>query len=319
MIAIEQNTERQIQRLGAQRQLYATAKRVLGAQVILGGPIAVAVALLALVNPIFKGDSALWGITVVLCDIFWLTPWQKGLRDAAARVQEAFDCDVLELPWNDVKAGKCPGPELIKEQFMKYQVWAERMPPLANWYAPAVGDLPLHIGRLVCQRSNCWWDSQQRRRYAVWVIGTVSVTFFIVFWLSLRSGFLMEDFILRVAVPLAPALLLGLRQFHEQRETAARLDKLKEYSEHLWNDALSGRSEIEITIKSRALQDEILENRRRSPLVFDRIYKRLQRDYDVQMNHGVAEFVTDAKRRLAAQRKLEARRKLEAKRKLEAS
>ena len=300
MITIEQNTAKQFQRLGAQRQLYATTKKVFGVQVALSGPVAVAASLFVIAYPAFKGYAALWGIIIALCDIFWLTPWQKRLRDVAARVQEAFDCDVLALPWNDVKAGKRPDPELIKEQSDKYQVWAAKMPPLSNWYASAVGALPLHIGRLACQRSNCWWDSQQRRRYAVWVIAVVVLIFTVVLGLSLKNGFTIEDFVLKVAAPLTPALLLGVRQFSEQMEAAARLDKLKEHSEHLWNDALSGKPEAEITAKARLLQDEILENRRKSPLVFDGIYKWLRRDYELQMNHGVAEFVAEAKHKLGA-------------------
>jgi predicted pore-forming effector associated with SMODS systems len=58
-----------------------------------------------------------------------------------------------------------------------------------DWYASAVGGLPLHIGRLACQRSNCWWDSKQRRRYAVWVIAVVVLIFAVVLGLSLGKGF----------------------------------------------------------------------------------------------------------------------------------
>ena len=165
-ILIEQNTERQLQRLGAQRQLYGTAKKVFIAQLILGGPVAVVTALLVGIFPKLRGYTALWGILVVLSDIVWFTPWQKRLRDAAARVQESFDCDVLSLPWNCLKAGNRPDPELVKERSEKYKKWAAKLPPLTNWYSSAIGDLPLHIGRLACQRSNCWWDSKQRRRYA---------------------------------------------------------------------------------------------------------------------------------------------------------
>ena len=124
--------------------------------------------------------------------------------------------------------------------------------------------------------------------------------FAVVLALSLGNGFTIEDFVLKVAAPLAPALLLGVRQCSEQVEAAARLDKLKEHAERLWNDALSGKPEAEITAKARLLQDEILENRRKSPLVFDGIYKRLRRDYELQMNHGVAEFVAEAKHKLGA-------------------
>jgi hypothetical protein len=208
-----------------------------------------------------------------------------------------FDCDVLRLPWNDLKAGKRPDPELVKEQSEKYQKWAASMTPVTDWYAAEVGDVPLHVGRLACQRANCWWDSKQRRRYAALVITAVLVVFVAVLWLALGKSFTIEDFVLKVAAPLAPALLLGLRQFTEQMDAAARLDKLKEHAERLWYDALSGMPEPETTTRARGLQDEILENRKRSPLVFDGIYKRLQRDYEAQMNHGVAEFIVEARQK----------------------
>jgi hypothetical protein len=298
MIAVEQNTERQLQRLAAQRQLYAFAKAIFGWQLILSGPIAVASAFAVMAFPAFKGIAAGWGLLVTLADIFWLTPWQKRLRIEAARIQEAFDCDVLELPWNDLKAGSRPDPEFVKEQADRYQRWGQRMPSLSSWYAPVVEALPLHIGRIACQRSNCWWDSKQRRRYAAWIISIVVAVFLIVLCVAFGNGFTIEDFVLKVVAPLAPAFLLGIRQFYEQIEAAARLDKLKEHSERLWKDALAGKSKTEVTSRSRNLQDEILENRRKSPLVFDGIFKRLRPSYEQQMNFGVAELVAEAKQEL---------------------
>jgi hypothetical protein len=297
-IPAAQNTDRQIQRLSAQRHLYAAAKTVFGWQVFLGGPVAVIFAFIVIVFPQIKGCAALWGILVSLCDLFWLTPWQKRLREKAARVQELFDCDVLSLPWNDLKAGSRPDPELIKEQSEKYQRWSTRMPTLRNWYGKDVGQLPLHVARIACQRTNCWWDSKQRRRYAVCVITLVLAVFATVSYLTFVRGFTIEDFVLKVAAPLAPALLLGVRQFNEQMDAARRLDKLKEHSERLWAEALSGTPEIEMTARARELQDEILENRKRGPLVFDVVYKLLQKRYEVQMNHGFAELVEEAKQRL---------------------
>jgi len=298
MIIIEQNTKRQLQRLAAQRQLYTTAKTIFGWQVFFGGPVAVVSAFLVLIIPSFKGIAAIWGIIVTLADLLWLTPWQKRLRELAASIQEAFDCDVLELPWNEVKVGKTPDPELIKEQSDKYSEGAEKMPPLLNWYAPAVDDLPLHIGRIACQRSNCWWDSKQRRRYAYCVIAAVALVFVVVIGLSVGAGFRVEDFVLKIAAPLSPALLLGIRQYSEQMEAAARLDRLKEHSERLWNEALSGMSIADVNIKTRSLQDEIFESRRKSPLVFDRIYKWLRPNYEAQMNFGIAELIAQAKHKL---------------------
>lgn len=297
-IPTEQNAERQLQRLAAQRQLYATAKTLFGWQVFVSGPITVLLAFSVIAYPQLKAYVALWGILVTLSDVFWLTPWQKRLRDKGARVQELFDCDVLALPWDDLRASKRPEPELVKEQSEKYKRWAASMPPLADWYGPEVGCLPLHVARLACQRSNCWWDAKQRRRYAVWVIAGISVVFVTVLFLAMGKGFTIEDFVLKVAAPLAPALLLGFRQYNEQMEAASRLDTLKDHSERLWNDALNGKTEAEISMRARGLQNEILENRKRSPLVFDWIFKQLRRDYEVQMNHGIAEFVAESKQKL---------------------
>lgn len=298
MITKEQNTERQLQRLGAQRQLYATAKAIFGWQLFFGCPTAVILAILVISDPSLKGLAAAWGILITFADIFWLTPWQKRLRDSAAKIQEEFDCDVLKLPWNDLKAGKHPDPELIKEQFDKYTRWESRMTPVTNWYAPAVGELPIHLGRIVCQRSNCWWDANQRRRYATYIIGIVSLVFVATFCLTFGTGITIEDFIIKVAAPLSPVLTIGIRQYREHIEAAERLDKLKDHSDSLWKDALSGKSAKKLTEKSRNLQDEILENRKKSPPIFDFLFKHLRPKYEVQMNFGAEELVEQAKIKL---------------------
>jgi len=298
MITSEQNTEKQLRRLAAQRQLYATAKTVFALQVLLTGPIAVTTSAVAIALSAAKGYCALWGIAVSLVDLLVFAPWTRHLRNVAARVQEQFDCDVLSLPWNDVKAGARPDPELVKEQADKYNKWASTMPTLRDWYPVAFGDLPLHIGRVACQRTNCWWDSKQRRRYATCLISTVVLVFAVMLALAIAQGLTVEGFVLKVAAPLSPTLLLGIRQFREHGETASRLDRLKEHSERLWDDALAGRPAPEVTARSRALQDEILENRRKSPLVFDGIYKWLRTGYESQMNASAEELVSEAKRKL---------------------
>ena len=78
-----------------------------------------------------------------------------------------------------------------------------------------------------------------------------------------EADFTDEGFVLKIAAPLSPALLLGIRQYSEQMEAAARSDRLKEHSERLWNEALSGVSMSDADINARSLQDGIFENRRK--------------------------------------------------------
>lgn len=297
-IPAEQNAERQLQRLAAQRNLYSNAKRVFGAQLILGIPIALCLALVVAVLPSAKGFVAFCGVIISLCDVLWLNLWQKRLRERAAKIQEAFDCDVLHLPWNDIKVGSKPDPEMIKE-------WAEKpvgvhnnLPPIRDWYGQAVGELPLDVARVLCQRSNCWWDAKQRRRYAALVIGVIVVTVILIFGIGIAGGLTVEKLFLAIIAPLSPAIIIGFRQFVEHNEAANRLDNLKGHSEKLWSDALRHAGTVELTAKSRVLQDELFENRRKSPLVFDWIFQRLRDDYEAQMNHGVKELVEEAKREL---------------------
>ena len=295
MIGVAQNTEKQMHRLAAQRQLYATAKRIFGWQVFLGGPIAIAGAVLVLFHAEFRVYVASWGLLIALCDLFWLTRWQKSLRGAAAKIQEVFDCDVLELKWNELKADKHPDPELVKAQSTKYEKWGGEMPTLKNWYSPRVDELPLHIGRIICQRANCWWDSTQRRHYAAWLVGIVALIFVVVCSLALSGDASLEALLLKGILPLAPALLIALRQFSEQREAADRLDKLKDHCGTIWKAALSGKSKSALTDMSRNLQDEILENRRKVPPVLDFIFKRLRNEYESSMNHAADHYVSEAK------------------------
>lgn len=294
----EQNTERQRQRLAAQRQLYSTAKSVFAWQVFVSGPTAVLLAFAAILWPSIKVYSALLGIILVFADVLWVTPWIKRLRTMAAKIQELFDCDALVLPWADIKVGKRPDPELIKEQAEKYNLWANKMPTLSNWYDIEVGKLPLYIARIACQRSNCWWDAQQRRRYAFWILVSISVLFLSVLGLALKDGLTIENFLLKVIAPLAPALIIGIRQYKEQMEAAELSNSLKDHAEKLWTDALSGKKESEISTRSRELQNEIYDSRRRSPLVFDIIFRKLRSDYETQMNYGIAELVLQAKQKL---------------------
>jgi hypothetical protein len=115
---------------------------------------------------------------------------------------------------------------------------------------------------------------------------------------AFARGLTVDKFILAVVAPLSPALILAYRQYTEQMEAATRLDKLKEHAERLWADSCNRTARATLTNRSRALQDEIFENRKRSPLVFDWIFRKLRKDYDAQMNHGAQELAEQAKKRL---------------------
>jgi hypothetical protein len=284
----------QLDRLAAQKNLYSKAKRIQGWQLILSVPCVILWSFAVLVLPGLRVYEALWGIVITILSSVALDRWQETLKERAAKIQERFDCDVLQMDWSDLKVGSRPDAELIAEQAAQYRHNDPDCKSLRDWYARAVGSLPIHLGRLVCQRSSCWWDAKLRRRYAVWVLVTLGVFSALVVTLGLLKGATLEDFVLAGIMPLMPAITLAIRQFYEHNDAAARADKLKECAERLWSEALRGTlSPDGIAARSRQLQDEIFEHRRRSPLIFDWMYDCLRNHDEELMNKGAEALVAE--------------------------
>jgi hypothetical protein len=282
--------------LYAQRRLYSRAKGVLTVQTFLSVPFAIMWAFLVFKIPAAKVYAAAWGVAVSLLDLAVFTPWQKSLKRAGAGTQENFDCAVLGLPWNVIKAGARPSVEEISAWSRGFVLADADREKLRDWYPAAVGELPLIVARVICQRANCWWDAELRRRYARWSLGVVGLVFVLVFIAGLAGHFSVETWFLGGVAPFAPVVLLGMRQFAEQREAADRLDGLRRHAERIWNDAMGGADSRQLSLDSRSLQDELYGHRSRNPLVFDWIYRLMRSEHEEGMNVSAAELIAEAHR-----------------------
>jgi hypothetical protein len=259
-----------LDRLAAQRYLYSKAKKVQAWQIVLCVPCVAVWSLLVFAFPELKAWGAMWGGLVTLLDTLLFNPWQQSLKQQAAKIQELFDSEVLQLEWRTLKVGSPPDVEAIVEASAKYIRKQKDYSALRDWYPVNVGQLPLHFGRIVCQRANCWWDSKLRRRYAAGVGAVVGALSAFVFLIGLIGGFTVDKFFLAVIAPLMPAFVLGTRQYTDHQQSAFALDRLKEHAEKIWKNAKEKKaSPDELTKESRDLQDEIYDCRRKNPLIFD--------------------------------------------------
>lgn len=241
-----------------------------------------------------KVYAGVWGIAITLGDLYVLTPRQKTLKLKAAKIQEAFDCDVLDLAWRSVVVGDRPDPEDVA-------AWSrprQNDDVLRNWYPPEVGELPLPLARVICQRANCWWDAELRRRYAKAALGVIAAIFLVTVTIALIGHFRMDQWLLTVVLPLVPVFILGLRQFSEQKEAADRMDVLRHHAERIWRELLAGAPAESITQQSRELQDEIFDHRRRNPLIFDWVYRLLRDHQEELMNRAASDLIEEARTRL---------------------
>lgn len=291
-ITVNQNSLRNLRLLAAQRDLYSEAKQI---QVWLIAVSTVAVIIwsgVSLVNPAFKPYASLWACCATLLDVLVFTPLIKDKKSKATRIQEEFDCDVLELQWSDCKAGDRVEPELLSRQSNKGESDPD-FEKLKDWYPKNIQEIPLHLARLLCQRSCGWWERTLRQRYARTVMAIVFLAIIAIVVLSMVSGATVVNAVSAVLM-IQPSLLLLVRIHRENSDAAENAERLRKFAEGLWRRAISGSLAPEtVTTESRHLQNEIFDHRVRSPLVFDWIYNRLRDRHEEQMQAGTEVLIEE--------------------------
>lgn len=294
-ITMRQNLPGNIDRLIAQRRLYTCAKRITVFELLLAGSATIIGAVVVSLWTEAQPWVALAAILVPLVNTGWLDPWQDRVRRAAARIQEDFDCDVLDLPWNDTLAGSRPSSEDVHDAVGKVSVGARKL--LMNWYPATVNLIPLHQARVICQRSNCRWDSRLRCRYRFGILVVLATVSTLVVLLGFANDMNMQQFVLAVAAPLSPSLLWGMREARRQRDAAATVERLKDLVDAFWREVSGGElTEPAATRRSRELQDGILMHRRTNPPVFDWVYRWRRREHEEQMEISAEEMVAQVRR-----------------------
>ena len=294
--------ETQLKRLAARRQLESDAKCFLGLQMglsTLSVLAAIFVAVSSQLNPGLSSALDVWvsllGVSVTLLNILCFAPWQQTLTEKAVKIHELFDCSVLELSQRELLIGsRLALVETIEKSSAKYERKNGNYCSLKNWYPKRSGELPIHLGRLICQRTNCWWGAELRQLYMRILIGALVFLLICAFALGLIGDCTLEKFILVVATPLMPAFVLVIQQRKAHVKSLALLDKLRTHAEGLWEKSLVCQRPKELTDASRELQDAIYEHRRTGPPIFDWFYERHRADMEDLTIDAVEEMVEKA-------------------------
>jgi hypothetical protein len=294
-ISADENSDRQLLRLEAASAIYARGKQILGLQATLtvfGGfasPIAVA-------NfPQLKVWAAFYAFSVALLDALVLERLQSDKRQTGANIQELFDCDLFQLPWRRLVTGEPPTPEVVTEESSGYKRSHKDLSHLRDWYSPAVSRLSLRLARLVCQRTNAWWDSTLRKRYCTSLRALLCGLVVFVFALAIYRGMTMDIFVLTVLAPLTPAILWGVREIRKNSSAADDLSKLQTHIDGLWNEALKGSlTGRTLDEECMLVQNQIFYSRSKNPFVFNWVYRFLRGAKEETMHQVAAQLVDQA-------------------------
>lgn len=283
---------RMLNLLRARTLIYRRAKSVQawGLAISLGFPIAglIASAVFLPSKPFIAFAALLFSFLEVLA----VDRWQRTQLKNAAKLQEDFDCTVLKMEWNSFLVGRRIDPEdVFADSCRKLSEKDEQR--LINWYPLVVKVLPLHLARLVCQRTNLWYDSALRKRYRFVLLIGCALLIAVAGLTSLAIDPNMTTFVLSTLAPMTPVIIWALREGNRQVATCEQLDRLNEEVKKLWDRSRAGAAEAEISVRSRELQDAIFNHRSTSPLIFDWVYNLLRKDMEDRMNAGAEHWVND--------------------------
>lgn len=290
-IANAQRQQLQIDRLAAQRRSYSDAKRLLAVHIILTVPVTITVSLISSIYPDCRVLAAAWAFVLLVAEFVWLTPTRIRIQETSAKIQELFDCDVLQLEWPYMIAGSPPDGEVI-HQLAKRAELAQQTGGLVDWYSPVVDAVPVSVGRVICQRTNCFWDADLRKKFTNCIVVVLLSFFLLTMCVSLVSGFTLEKLLLTVLYPALPALKIGWQWINDNKRAARFVDQTKGHIDHLWTQIIQGTvSESDMATTCRRIQDLIYDKRCRSPLIFDWLYYRNRKPLQGQADYAAERLV----------------------------
>lgn len=264
-----QNSNQQLERLAAQRELYSSAKRFYGLELLGSIAIPTATTVGSAIFPSIAFYSAIYGICFYLIDSLLIEPEIDKRKAKATKIQELFDCDVFELQKSEFRTVSDVTVEDVLNSYDAHKKVESNIERVKNWYPPIVGHLDISIGRLICQRLNYCWDARLRRSFAT-VLKVINLAIILFVLVAFSVGRLDGSYLPLALTSLLPLFRFSIKHFKDNQESSDKLVGLNKYFESLWPKILQGTfTKDELTVYARRIQDEIYDSRIKNPLIPD--------------------------------------------------
>jgi hypothetical protein len=284
-IFIDQNNESNQILLAAQRSLYSNAKTYRNLRTLFS-------VILAIFGPILFYYWANCRSTIMLIGVAWIIISEIFLKRLefesiknAATVQEQFDVELFDLPWNEVLTDNKVTLEVIQAANRKFD---GNRNDLKNWYADtSLFPYPLNV--MLCQRSNIVWDWRLRQGYGFFIFCCASLIFAggVIFGLCLDFG--LFNYLTGIFLTQFAAIHLGFEVSRNQILIANEKKQKEQKVNTLVERGLKDPNSISPLI-CRQIQDFIYTARVTGPLVPDFFYNLHKREYEFDMNSVVETY-----------------------------
>lgn len=201
-----------------------------------------------------------YGIIVLVITIIFSTVI-SSMKKCAATIQEMFDCDVLHIPWSELKVGKRVGREDIFKA-SKYYKKRNKKDEFLNWYLNKDYEANENVMALLCHAKNFGWDKSQRDVMSKIYFITMLLSFLILLAYGLWSKSSLEDFLFYIVFTL-PFFRHVIMLYVENNKSINRIIRVKDFIEKkIQSIKISGMINDDIlSHELRAIQDEVYAHR----------------------------------------------------------
>jgi len=270
-ISEEQLEGRNIKLLAAQRAFYSRAKKLFGLQLFMSGPVVVVLGIISIMDSNYLSLINFYTVVLSFLEVILFSKEISKYKRFGAAIQEDFDCGILRLSWNDVLVTSKVSLEKVNE--WSERIKAENRGDLLRWYGDFPDIFSYPAARIVIQKYNTNWDNDLRNsflRSVTIVAGGFAIVIFLIFSLENLS---FNDFY-KVLLPVLPITILLASFYDDNKSSIENLGAVKQKLNQAWDDLLHSRkSDDELMMIARNIQDAIYLHRVDSPLIFDWYYK----------------------------------------------
>lgn len=292
-ISTIQNNQKQLELLSAQREIYTVAKNWYLGQLLGNLLVPIILTAISLFVPNFAIYTAFYGLCFFVLDTLFIEPIITKKKSKAAKIQELFDCEVLELLKSPFKNADDIQVEEILEHYNKHEKVATNIQKIKDWYPKELNQLPIAIARLVCQRTNLWWDSEMRLAYCNY-LKLISVLIIIaVIAVGILVSLKLEQIVL-ILGGLLPLFRFTIKQYLDNKDSTDKIVKILSFFSKTWEKVKNNEIEDkELEDASRRIQDEIYDSRTKSPLIPDFFYKLHRNKKESLMSVSAEKFINE--------------------------
>lgn len=279
-IADDQDEDKNLKLIAAQRTIYSKAKMIFIFQIIFSGPIVMILTVLSIYNINLVQTINTYCFILSILEIVLFSRWITNLKTSAASIQEKFDCDILHIPWNVILVTDQSNFSIVNKYSKKIFEDIDDKAKIMGWYnnkdleKKFPKDIPYFVARIVAQKYNTNWDMELRNSFLVilnWLSGFIV---FIILFTSFINKASVPD-LTQMFWPIFPITILLIKYYYDNNDSTKKLDSLKRALAEAWNQVLQSGSDSEKLVNtSRTIQDSIYLSRLSSPLIFDWFYRR---------------------------------------------